>query len=156
MTRLHCTAEAFYCCLDCKKKKKKVHSIAAPRARSLPLKSGLFTGNERHGALNRSSAPPRRRVRQTFRGLFLPSQPNSHASQWGLRLKEWGTREYIWMYDAKKTSAILWKWSLRSNLQQRPAISLRRVLLDELLIILQAGAAFSAAPLCRRSSFSHY
>lgn len=66
MTRLHCTAAAFYCCPDCKSA---LHRWAAGYTAATQVRP--FIESERHGVLNRSTAPPSLDVRQTFSALFL-------------------------------------------------------------------------------------
>lgn len=66
MTRLRCTAAAFYYCPDCKSA---LYRCAAGETAATQVRP--FIDIERHGVLNRSTAPPNLNVWQTFSSPFL-------------------------------------------------------------------------------------
>lgn len=151
MTRLHRAAQTSHCRPDCKRgrKKKKCTPSLHRGARSLPLKSGLFTGNERHGALNHLSLP-RLRVRQNLQGPFsLPFTSDFDAPQQEVRLKGTGnTRLYLNAQCGKKEDG----WALKApppmprSRHEGAAISVSHISPEELLVILRCFSPLSASP----------
>lgn len=112
---------------------------------SLPLKSGLFTGNERHGALNRSSDPPPSPCEAKLSGAFLPPfYKRCRCAAAGSASQRDGKRETIFERTMwKKEDGWLLKAPMPRPRHDRAAISLSHISSDELLVVLRS---FSPSP----------
>lgn len=146
MTRLHRAAQTSHCCPDCKRGRKKKRTSSLHRgARLLPLKSGLFTGNERHGALNRSSDPPPSPCEAKLSGAFLPPfYKRFRCTAAGSASQRDGKRETIFECTMwKKEDGWLLKAPMPRPWHDRAAISVSHISSDELLVILWS---FSPSP----------